>query len=135
MTRKPDIRTFDDDALKKALVKMGQPPFRSKQIADWVWSKGASTFEEMTNLPQGLRSELEAGFNLHPIAPQDEQVSRDGTVKCAFPVDSGKVVEGVLIPAKGRMTACISSQVGCSLSCAFCATGKLKLLRNLKALV
>ena len=133
MMSKPDIRSYDDDALKKALVEMGQPAFRGKQIADWIWSKGAATFDEMTNLPQGLRLNLEAGFGLHPIAPEEEQISRDGTIKCAFPIESGKVVEGVLIPAKDRMTACISSQVGCSLSCSFCATGKLKLMRNLSA--
>ena len=85
----------------------------------------------MTNLPQALRNALTEAYTLAPIAPEEEQVSRDGTVKCAFPIEPGKVVEGVLIPAKDRMTACISSQVGCSLSCAFCATGKLKLLRNL----
>jgi len=132
-SNKPDIRTLDDDALKSALVALGQPAFRSKQVAEWLWSKGAATFDEMTNLPQGLRLALEEEYVLRRISPEEEQVSLDGTVKCAFPVGAGKVVEGVLIPAKDRMTACISSQVGCSLSCAFCATGRLKLLKNLTA--
>ena len=133
MTTKSDIRTLDDAALKAAVVDLGQPAFRSKQIAEWIWTKGATRFDDMTNLPQGLRDSLSEVYTLTPIAPEEEQVSRDGTVKCAFPIEPGKVVEGVLIPAKDRMTACISSQVGCSLSCAFCATGKLKLLRNLTA--
>ena len=97
MTSKPDIRAYDDDALKKALVDMGQPAFRSKQIADWIWSKGASTFEEMTNLPQDLRLDLEVGFGLHPIAPEEEQVSRDGTVKCAFPIESPSNFTGLIL--------------------------------------
>ena len=133
MTTKSDIRTLDDAALKAAVVDLGQPAFRSKQISEWIWTKGVTGFDDMTNLPQGLRNSLSEAFTLAPIAPEEEQVSRDGTVKCAFPIEPGKVVEGVLIPAKDRMTACISSQVGCSLSCAFCATGKLKLLRNLTA--
>jgi 23S rRNA (adenine2503-C2)-methyltransferase len=128
-----DIRTLGDEALRSALVDLGQPAFRSKQISEWIWTKGARGFSEMTNLPQGLRDALGDTYSLAPVAPEEEQVSRDGTVKCAFPIEPGKVVEGVLIPARDRMTACISSQVGCSLSCAFCATGRLKLLRNLTA--
>ena len=133
MSTSTDIRTLDDAALKAALIDLGQPAFRSKQVAEWIWTKGAARFDDMTNLPRGLRDLLAQAYTLAPIAPEEEQVSRDGTVKCAFPIEPGKVVEGVLIPAKDRMTACISSQVGCSLSCAFCATGKLKLLRNLTA--
>lgn len=128
-----DIRTLDDEGLKEAAVGLGQPAFRGKQLSDWIWSKGVGRFEDMSNLPQAFRSALEEAFILDPIRAEEEQVSRDGTVKCAFPIETGKVVEGVLIPSGDRMTACISSQVGCSLSCAFCATGRLKLLRNLTA--
>ena len=128
-----DIRALDDQGLKDAAVQLGQPAFRGKQLADWLWSKGVGRFEDMTNLPQAFRDSLGREFELSPIVAEEEQVSVDGTVKCAFPIETGKVVEGVLIPAKDRMTACISSQVGCSLSCAFCATGRLKLLRNLTA--
>ena len=128
-----DIRTLDIEGLKAVAVQLGQPAFRGKQIAEWLWTKGATRFEDMTNLPQAFRSSLASEYLLSPIRAEEEQVSRDGTVKCAFPIETGKVVEGVLIPAKDRMTACISSQVGCSLSCAFCATGKLKLMRNLTA--
>ena len=129
----PDIRTLDDDALKAAVIALGQPAFRGKQISEWIWTKGVGCFDQMTNLPAAFRDALASEFTLNPIRAEEEQVSVDGTVKCAFPIETGKVVEGVLIPAKDRMTACISSQVGCSLSCAFCATGKLKLLRNLTA--
>ena len=109
MSALTDIRTLDDAALKAALIDLGQPAFRSKQVADWIWTKGATQFDDMTNLPQALRDALTAAYTLAPIAPEEEQVSRDGTVKCAFPIEPGKVVEGVLIPAKDRMTACISS--------------------------
>jgi 23S rRNA (adenine2503-C2)-methyltransferase len=87
----------------------------------------------MSNLSVSSRKLLEENFSLKKITVADEQVSSDRTVKCAFEVEPGKVVEGVLIPTNSRMTACISSQVGCSLSCAFCATGRLKMLRNLTA--
>ena len=133
MVGPPDIRTLDDDALKEAVARLGQPAFRGKQLSEWIWSKGVGRFDDMTNLPAAFRASLASEFALNPIHAEEEQVSVDGTVKCAFPIEPGKVVEGVLIPAKDRMTACISSQVGCSLSCAFCATGKLKLLRNLTA--
>jgi len=133
MAANNDIRSLDDEGLKSAAVQLGQPAFRGKQLADWIWAKGANQFGDMTNLPQDFRAALESQFVLAPIRAEEEQVSKDGTVKCAFPIETGKVVEGVLIPAKDRMTACISSQVGCSLSCSFCATGKLKLLRNLTA--
>lgn len=133
MAATDDIRALDDQGLKDAAVQLGEPAFRGKQLADWLWSKGAGRFEDMTNLPQAFRASLEREYLLSPIVAEEEQVSVDGTVKCAFPIETGKVVEGVLIPAKDRMTACISSQVGCSLSCSFCATGRLKLLRNLTA--
>ena len=100
MSNLTDIRTLDDAALKAALIGLGQPAFRSKQVAEWVWTKGAARFDDMTNLPQGLRDALAQAYTLAPIAPEEEQVSRDGTVKCAFPIEPGKVVEGVLIPAR-----------------------------------
>ena len=87
----------------------------------------------MSNLGKGLRDLLEQHFFIDHIQLDDQQISSDKTIKCAFSVGEGKVVEGVLIPTTSRTTACISSQVGCSLSCTFCATGKLKLMRNLTA--
>lgn len=131
-TRK-DIRSLSDDELRETLTSWGEKPFRATQISQWLWQKGAGEFAEMTNLSSGLREKLTENFNLEKIRLADHQISSDRTIKCAFEVEPGKVVEGVLIPTTNRMTACISSQVGCSLSCAFCATGRLKMLRNLTA--
>lgn len=112
---------------------MGEPAFRGKQIYEWLWKKGVIAFEEMTNIPMPLREKLQQQFRIGAIQVDDAQHSEDGTVKCAFKLHDGNVVEGVLIPTPDRMTACISSQVGCSLSCSFCATGKLKRMRNIDA--
>jgi 23S rRNA (adenine2503-C2)-methyltransferase len=117
---------------------MGEKPFRAKQLEDWVWSKSAGSFEEMTSLSKAFREKLSERFILKRIELSEQQISRDGTVKCAFKVDTVKsgdlnIIEGVLIPTKSRTTACISSQVGCSLACDFCATGRLKLMKNLTA--
>ena len=131
--KRRDIRQLSQEQLKDAVVAMGEKPFRSKQLAEWIWTKSAGSFEEMSNLSKGFRAKLEGEFELNRIGLSDQQISRDGTIKCAFDVRAGQVVEGVLIPTSKRMTACISSQVGCSLACKFCATGKLKLLKNLSA--
>jgi len=128
---KKDIRTLDSAALKEAILGLGEKGFRAKQIEEWIWTKGASSFEEMSNLSKGLRHRLDGKFSLQRIDIADQQLSNDGTIKCAFDVRAGQVVEGVLIPTSKRMTACISSQAGCSLACKFCATGRLKLLKNL----
>ena len=130
---KKDIRTLDSTALKDAILGLGEKGFRAKQIEEWIWTKGASSFEEMSNLSKGLRDRLNEEFTLQRIDIADQQFSNDGTIKCAFDVRAGQVVEGVLIPTSKRMTACISSQAGCSLACKFCATGRLKLLKNLTA--
>ncbi|MFN9801111.1 MAG: 23S rRNA (adenine(2503)-C(2))-methyltransferase RlmN [Bacteroidota bacterium] len=131
-TRK-DIRSLSLADLREELVAMGEKPFRAAQVYQWLWQKSVGSFEEMSNLSQTLRNALSERFELHKIRLADQQVSVDRTIKCAFEVEPGKVVEGVLIPTASRMTACISSQVGCSLSCAFCATGRLKMMRNLTA--
>ncbi|MGY8928267.1 MAG: 23S rRNA (adenine(2503)-C(2))-methyltransferase RlmN [Flavobacteriales bacterium] len=133
-----DIRTLDSKELHDEVVAMGEKPFRAKQLEDWVWSKSAGSFEEMTSLSKTFREKLAEKFILKRIELSEQQISRDGTVKCAFKVDTIKsgdlnIIEGVLIPTKSRTTACISSQVGCSLACDFCATGRLKLMKNLTA--
>lgn len=133
-----DIRTLDSKELHDEVVAMGEKPFRAKQLEDWVWSKSAGSFEEMTSLSKDFREELAEKFSLKRIELSEQQIGRDGTVKCAFKVDTVKpgdlnIIEGVLIPTKSRTTACISSQVGCSLACDFCATGRLKLMKNLTA--
>ncbi len=132
-TKKVNIRSLSKEELENEIVKMGEKKFRSKQISEWLWKKNASTFDEMLNLSQGLREKLNELFFIDKIKHSDAQISNDKTIKNAFIVDENKVIEGVLIPTSSRMTACISSQVGCSLACKFCATGKLKLLRNLTA--
>ena len=131
----PDIRTLGHDELSAAMLEMGEKPFRTKQVSEWLWTHAAGSFEDMTSLGKDLRAKLAKSFTLKRIDQIEAQHSKDGTVKCAFQIDgdSHRVVEGVLIPTTKRLTACISSQVGCSLACKFCATGRLKLLKNLTA--
>jgi 23S rRNA (adenine2503-C2)-methyltransferase len=130
---KKNIREFSIDEIKEYLTSIGEKPFRAKQIFEWLWKKNAHTFDEMSNLSLSLREKLEEAFLIDHIVLDDQQISGDKTIKCAFKVNETQVIEGVLIPTKSRMTACISSQVGCSLACAFCATGRLKMMRNLTA--
>ncbi len=132
-TTKQNIRLFSLEELTSQMVGFGEKPFRAKQVFEWLWQKDASSFEEMSSLSLALREKLEEHFTINHIEIKDEQVSSDKTIKCAFNTVDKRVVEGVLIPTSKRMTACISSQVGCSLACKFCATGKLKLMRNLTA--
>jgi 23S rRNA (adenine2503-C2)-methyltransferase len=130
---KKNIRNLNFDDLVASLELLGEKKFRAKQVFEWLWQKNAGSFEEMTNLSVPLRQKLDETYFIDKISLDDQQISSDKTIKCAFSVGEGKVVEGVLIPTTSRTTACISSQVGCSLSCTFCATGKLKLMRNLTA--
>jgi len=111
----------------------GEPTFRGKQVYEWLWQKAAHTFDDMSNLPKATREALKTDFVINSFESVISQISKDGTIKNAFHLYDNKRVEGVLIPAEKRMTACISSQVGCSLECKFCATGKLKRERNLGA--
>ncbi|MBC7426095.1 MAG: 23S rRNA (adenine(2503)-C(2))-methyltransferase RlmN, partial [Bacteroidia bacterium] len=131
MQPKTDIRLLDKQELTNKFEAMGEKPFRARQIYEWLWQKAAVSFEEMTNLSKALREKLDLNFEIRPVTIETKQVSNDGTIKCAFKLFDGRVVEGVLIPTENRMTACVSSQVGCSLSCKFCATGFLKRERNL----
>ena len=126
-----NIRSLTKTQIKETVTEIGEKSFRATQIYEWLWQKNAASFDEMTNLSVNLRDHLKEHFFIDHITLDEQQVSSDRTIKCAFNVGVGKVVEGVLIPSKSRMTACISSQVGCSLACKFCATGKLKLLKNL----
>lgn len=132
--KKINIRNLSTVELEEKLSSMNQPKFRGKQIMDWLWKKNAHSFEEMNNIGKELQIKLAEVFFIDHIAVIDQQVSNDKTIKCAFSVEGEhQVVEGVLIPTSSRMTACISSQVGCSLACDFCATGRLKMMRNLSA--
>ena len=127
------IREQTVEELAEYLKSNNFPSFRAKQIMDWLWKKNVGSFEEMKNIGKNLQEFLDSNFIIDKISLKDQQISKDKTIKCAFEVDKNSIVEGVLIPTKKRMTACISSQVGCSLACTFCATGRLKLLRNLSA--
>lgn len=126
-----DIRQFSKVELQEAIAQIDEKKFRANQIWEWLWVKRATTFDEMTNLSQGLREKLKTLYTINPIKIYKNQQSADGTIKYAFQLFDGHIIEGVLIPTKKRVTACISSQVGCSLSCTFCATGFLKRTRNL----
>ncbi len=131
MNSKTDIRKLELEEIKQKLASFNQPSFRAKQIYEWIWKKQATTFEQMTNLPIDLRSKLNEVFVIQPIVIYQAQKSLDGTMKFAFKLHDGHLVEGVLIPTAKRATACISSQVGCSLTCKFCATGFMPRIRNL----
>ncbi|MGB1451988.1 MAG: 23S rRNA (adenine(2503)-C(2))-methyltransferase RlmN [Crocinitomicaceae bacterium] len=127
------VREQTVEELAEYLKSNNFPSFRAKQIMDWLWKKNVGSFEEMKNIGKNLQEFLNSNFIIDKVSLKDQQISKDKTIKCAFEVDKNSIVEGVLIPTKKRMTACISSQVGCSLACTFCATGRLKLLRNLSA--
>ena len=128
-----DIRSLSLDEIKSLVAELGEKPYRAKQLWEWLWKKKARSFDDMSDLPKAFRTALAERTVLRPLTLVEEQRSQDGTVKCAFKTWDGHVVEGVLIPTPTRLTACISSQIGCSLTCSFCATGKLKRIRNLDA--
>lgn len=128
---KKNIRNLSLEEMKAFFLENNQKAFRAKQLHEWLWLKSARSFEAMTNLSLELRELLSQHFELPAVCIAEEQLSSDRTIKTAFRLADGKITEGVLIPSTKRMTACISSQIGCSLSCKFCATGKLKLMRNI----
>lgn len=131
MSTAQDIRALSLEEIQSYFESIGEPKFRAKQVFEWLWQKGAKDFEAMTNLPLSLREKMKRDFVINHIRVDEMQRSSDGTVKNAVRLYDGKVVESVLIPTDKRITACISSQVGCSLDCNFCATARLKRMRNL----
>lgn len=135
MNEKADIRLLSKEALQQLVVDLGQPKFRGKQIHEWLWKKSATSFDSMSNLPLAFRQMLNERFIIRPIEIDKTQRSLDGTIKTRFRLHDGHLIESVLIPVPvdRRYTVCVSSQVGCSLSCKFCATGQMKRLRNLEA--
>ena len=130
-TAKRDIRKLKLDELKEFFVQHGEKPFRAQQVYEWLWMKSAKTFEQMTNISLPLREMLKEHFVINHIKVDNMQRSSDGTIKNAVTLHDGLIVESVLIPTEKRITACVSSQVGCSLACKFCATARLKRQRNL----
>ena len=131
MSVQKNIRTLTLEELTDYFQTIGEKKFRTKQVWEWLWQKHAKGFEDMTNLSKELRQHLSANFSLPAINTDATQYSEDGTVKTRFKTFDGHMVEGVLIPVDSRQTACVSSQVGCSLSCKFCATGYMDRKRNL----
>ena len=132
MMDKKDIRALSKTELRDFFEANGDKAFRGNQVYEWLWSKGAHDFEGMTNLSKATRTLLETNFVINHIKVDLMQKSEDGTVKNAVRLHDGLVVESVLIPTLTRTTACVSSQVGCSLDCNFCATSRLKRMRNLE---
>lgn len=130
---KKDIRQVSLQELQDIFVGMGEKKFRAKQVHEWLWKKSAQSFAEMTNLSKATRQYLEENFVINGIVEDKVQRSLDGTIKSRFKLHDGHLIESVLIPVPSdkRFTVCVSSQVGCSLACKFCATGQMKRLRNL----
>lgn len=126
-----NIRHLSLHELENYFLEKGEKKFRAKQVYEWIWKKHAHSFEVMSNLSKEMRADLAANFSLPALSVETTQYSADGTVKSRFKTNEGHLVEGVLIPTDDRKTACVSSQIGCSLSCKFCATGYMERKRNL----
>ncbi len=130
---KRDIRKLKPEDLKEFFVTHGDKAFRAQQVQEWLWQKSAKDFDQMSNLSKETRELLKQHFVINHIHVDNMQRSADGTIKNAVKLHDGLIVESVLIPTEKRITACVSSQVGCSLDCKFCATARLKRMRNLNA--
>ena len=128
---KTNIRAYTLQELANVLVQHGEKAFRAKQIWQWLWQKGITRFEDMTNLSKDFREFLDTHFILQTATLTHKQESSDGTTKLGFTLSDGNLIETVLIPGKDKSTVCVSSQVGCKLKCSFCATGGLGFTRNL----
>lgn len=126
-----NIRELTQEQLENLFSEWGEPAYRGRQVYEWIWQKKARSFGDMTNLSKGLRQQLVAHFSLPALTVDATQYSADGTIKSRFRTHDGHLVEGVLIPTDERKTACVSSQIGCSLHCKFCATGYMGRKRNL----
>lgn len=128
---KENFRNLSKEEIAQWLEGHGEKPFRAKQVHEWLWQKGARSFDAMSNLSKPLREKLKENFDFNSLGVDLRQESHDTTIKIRFKTYDGYFIEGVLIPADDRLTACVSSQVGCSLTCSFCATGKMGRKRNL----
>ncbi len=126
-----NIRHLSLTELENYFEELGEKKFRTKQVYEWIWQKHAMSFADMTNLSKDLRQKLGENFTLPALSIDTTQHSTDGTIKSRFKTHDGHLIEGVLIPTASRYTACVSSQIGCSLSCKFCATGYIDRKRNL----
>jgi 23S rRNA (adenine2503-C2)-methyltransferase len=131
--RRPSLKDHSRASLRALFAARGWPAYRADQVANWLYQQDVSRFDEMTNLPAGLRGEIEAEFELDTLAVEQTQTSVDGTRKLLLRAFDGARIEAVLIPEERRHTLCVSTQVGCPLTCSFCATGALGFTRNLSA--
>ena len=131
-TAKKNIRQLGRDELEQYFETISEKKFRAQQVYEWLWQKHAHSFEDMTNLSKELRAKLNDHFTIPALHTDATQFSADGTMKSRFRTVDGHMIEGVLIPTDERKTACVSSQIGCSLSCKFCATGYMDRKRNLE---
>ncbi|HVW94643.1 MAG TPA: 23S rRNA (adenine(2503)-C(2))-methyltransferase RlmN [Mucilaginibacter sp.] len=129
--KKIDIRSLSLPALQEHFVRLGEKSFRAKQVYEWLWKKSCFSFDEMSNISKELRIKLNECFTINNVKIHNSQYSADKTIKNSFILHDTHLIEGVLIPTPERMTACVSSQVGCSLTCKFCATGYMERKRNL----
>jgi len=133
MIEKKDIREVSLEQIQEFCLEHKMPKFRAKQVWEWLWKKRAVSFEEMTSLSKDMRELFSNNFAINAVKIHKAERSIDGTIKYSLQLHDKLLVEGVIIPSKNRLTACVSSQVGCSLACEFCATGTMKLDRNLSA--
>ena len=129
----PNLSLHDALPICDFFVENGDKAFRGNQVYEWLWHKAAHSFDDMTSLSKATRKMLDENFVINHIEVDTMQRSNDGTIKNAIKLHDGLIVESVLIPTEKRTTACVSSQVGCSLDCKFCATARLKRMRNLNA--
>ncbi|MGH7410597.1 MAG: 23S rRNA (adenine(2503)-C(2))-methyltransferase RlmN [Candidatus Methylomirabilis sp.] len=130
---KVELKGMSLEEMERFVAEDGEPTYRGRQLFQWIYGRGACTFQEMTDLPVALRDTLAEQASIGSLASLSRQVSRDGTRKYLLGCADGRQIETVLIPDKGRLTACLSIQVGCALACAFCLTGTMGFVRHLQA--
>jgi 23S rRNA (adenine2503-C2)-methyltransferase len=126
-----NIKDLSPKELENFIINLGEKPYRAVQLAKWIYKRGVTSFDKMTDLPKGLRASLGAMAKISSLKLTLERVSSDGAKKYVFELFDGNRIESVLIPDNGRATLCISTQVGCALGCTFCLTGRIGRIRNL----
>ena len=126
-----NLKSLSHKELAELIESLGQPSFRTKQVEDWIWNKNVSSLDEMTNLPKTLREALAAKVSIGGVEEVARQVSSDGSHKYLLRYPDGVTVECVGMPTKNRLAVCASTQAGCAMGCAFCATGAAGLTRSL----
>ena len=128
-----NIKTLTEDELKAWLRDQDEKPFRASQIQKWLFCQQVKTYDEMVNISPALREKLAKQFALRSLTEEQRMESVDGTVKWLFKTEDNHHIETVMIPANGRYSVCVSTQVGCAMNCAFCRTAKMGFTRNLEA--